>query len=69
MTSKFQQKFFADVLSNCLQCVILEVVRNHREIIMNKIKIFSQRLLWREIYKTTVYEDGSWEFKSDKRAT
>ena len=39
ITTKFYQKNFTYALSYCLQCVILEVVRNHREIIMNKITI------------------------------
>ena len=39
ITTKFYQKNFTYALSYCLQCVILEVVRNHREIIMNKIII------------------------------
>lgn len=36
---------------------------------MNKIKIFSQRQLYREIRKTRVYEDGTWEFTLDKIPT
>lgn len=36
---------------------------------LNKIKIFSQRLLWRQICKTRVYEDGTWEFTTDKQET
>ena len=39
ITTKFYQKNFTYALSYCLQCVILEVVRNHRGIIMNKITI------------------------------
>ena len=39
ITTKYYQKNFTYALSYCLQCVILEVVRNHREIIMNKIII------------------------------
>jgi hypothetical protein len=36
---------------------------------MNKIKIFSQRQLYREVNKTRVYEDGSWVFTLDKIKT
>ena len=39
ITTKYYQKNFTYALSYCLQCVILQVVRNHREIIMNKIII------------------------------